>query len=217
MSKAKRTAEEQLEGDAQRAWAYRQRHREKINEKARLRMRRRREELAKAPSAIRQEYTVRAAQYRRNYKERTAKTIMKPPKKVGTPRKVTAAAASTPAKTPAKTPARTRTRKAAPTDGGVAETAPSARITPVIRTPFTHTLRPGGIFIDPARPGWFQFAPRPPPSPQKIPGYRYADPASPTPRTLADIANAPSDNDDSDADHGSADDWDADDEDEELY
>ncbi|KAJ7716046.1 hypothetical protein DFH07DRAFT_785490 [Mycena maculata] len=69
-TKVKRTQDEILDQRAQAAWEYHQRNKEAINAKARVRMRRRREELKTASSDIQQEYTVKARQYRRRYIDR---------------------------------------------------------------------------------------------------------------------------------------------------
>ncbi|KAJ7119400.1 hypothetical protein C8R46DRAFT_1050825 [Mycena filopes] len=74
--KAKLTQEEILERRTQAAWEYRQRHRDSINEKACLRMQRRREELKEAPAAVQQAHTVKARQYRRNYIEYASKSSL---------------------------------------------------------------------------------------------------------------------------------------------
>ncbi|KAK7031322.1 hypothetical protein R3P38DRAFT_3187037 [Favolaschia claudopus] len=55
---------------AEAAWDYRQRNKVEVNEKARMRMRRRRAELKNAPSAVQLEYLNRARKYRRDYRER---------------------------------------------------------------------------------------------------------------------------------------------------
>ncbi|KAJ6624326.1 hypothetical protein B0H10DRAFT_1943228 [Mycena sp. CBHHK59/15] len=73
-AKTKRTREELLDHQAQLAWEYRQRHKEVINAKARIRMQKRREELQKAPSEVQLQQSVKAAQYRRNYTDRTKQT-----------------------------------------------------------------------------------------------------------------------------------------------
>ncbi|KAJ7226776.1 hypothetical protein GGX14DRAFT_555363 [Mycena pura] len=62
-----------LERQAQAAWEYRQRNKVTINQKAKERMRERRQRLLTAPSAVQLEYATRAARYRRNYLERTKK------------------------------------------------------------------------------------------------------------------------------------------------
>ncbi|KAJ7065913.1 hypothetical protein B0H15DRAFT_958486 [Mycena belliarum] len=69
--KRKRTEEEVRESRAHSAWLYRERHKELINEKARVRMQKYREGLKSAPSAVQRESQIRAKRYRRNYKERT--------------------------------------------------------------------------------------------------------------------------------------------------
>ncbi|KAJ7046289.1 hypothetical protein C8F04DRAFT_1248538 [Mycena alexandri] len=81
-SKPKLTQEEVLDRRAQAAREYRQRHRESVNEKARLRMQKRRAALLTAPSAVQLEQSVKAAQYRRNYIERGRQTT-----KFSTPKK----------------------------------------------------------------------------------------------------------------------------------
>ncbi|KAJ7222632.1 hypothetical protein GGX14DRAFT_558721 [Mycena pura] len=94
--KSKCTRDEVLERRAQVAWEYRQRHKDTINEKAKLRMRksvlhlhscpvpswlryafRRREQLKTAPSDIQLEHALRAAQYRRNYVEQSYQATRK--------------------------------------------------------------------------------------------------------------------------------------------
>ncbi|KAJ7106122.1 hypothetical protein C8R43DRAFT_1140610 [Mycena crocata] len=70
-SKKPKPSEEVVkERRAQAAWEYRQRNPAAINEKARLRMRDRREALRTAPSGIQLLHAVKARQYRRNYIER---------------------------------------------------------------------------------------------------------------------------------------------------
>ncbi|KAK7033757.1 hypothetical protein R3P38DRAFT_3185520 [Favolaschia claudopus] len=71
--KSKLTKEQLLERRAQAAWEYRQRA--AVNEKARLRMRARRERLRRAPADVQSEYAVRAARYRRDYVERTRRAV----------------------------------------------------------------------------------------------------------------------------------------------
>ncbi|KAK7022210.1 hypothetical protein R3P38DRAFT_3173188 [Favolaschia claudopus] len=81
--KSKLTKEQILERRAQAAWEYRQRltnvererHRAAVNEKARARMRARREKLRRAPADVQLEHAVKAAQYRRNYVERTRRAV----------------------------------------------------------------------------------------------------------------------------------------------
>ncbi|KAJ7701600.1 hypothetical protein B0H16DRAFT_1483477 [Mycena metata] len=106
--KQKCTPEEILDRRAQAAWEYRRRHREAINEKARIRMhkfvasqlfflslnryerqttgrtQRRRAELKQAPSAVQGEHAAKARQYRRRYIERNApvaRSVVSPKKK----------------------------------------------------------------------------------------------------------------------------------------
>ncbi|KAJ6449415.1 hypothetical protein C8R47DRAFT_1224965 [Mycena vitilis] len=110
--KSKRTPEEIRDRRADKAWAYRQRNRETVNEKARLRMRQKREALKSAPSAVQLEHAIRSEQYRRHYMDR-CKEAMKPLPKL--PGKVVKA--SSPVKAAVQTPPRQRPRasKAPPT------------------------------------------------------------------------------------------------------
>ncbi|KAJ7716211.1 hypothetical protein B0H16DRAFT_1476912 [Mycena metata] len=81
---SKCTPEEILDRRAQAAWEYRRRHREAINEKARIRMHKRRAELKQAPSAVQEEHAAKARQYRRRYIERNApvaRSVVSPKKK----------------------------------------------------------------------------------------------------------------------------------------
>ncbi|KAJ7820054.1 hypothetical protein B0H13DRAFT_2378049 [Mycena leptocephala] len=90
--KSQATRDEVLDRRAQAAWNYRQRNQEAINAKAKLRMRQRRETLLTAPSAVQLEHSIRAAQYRRNYLERTKKPVKplaKVPSKKSQPTTVT--------------------------------------------------------------------------------------------------------------------------------
>ncbi|KAJ6488307.1 hypothetical protein C8R47DRAFT_1216111 [Mycena vitilis] len=66
-----------LDGAALRARRYREHHREVVNEKAKIRMRQKREQLKTAPSAVQMEYNVRAEQYRLNYLQRTKQAVAK--------------------------------------------------------------------------------------------------------------------------------------------
>ncbi|KAJ7038349.1 hypothetical protein C8F04DRAFT_1179971 [Mycena alexandri] len=66
----KPTDAEVLDRRAQAAWEYRQRHRAAVNEKARLRMQKRREALKHASSDVQQQATQKARQYRQRYNER---------------------------------------------------------------------------------------------------------------------------------------------------
>ncbi|KAJ6542989.1 hypothetical protein B0H19DRAFT_1268177 [Mycena capillaripes] len=77
LKKPKPSVDDILDRQAQAAWAYRQRNRQAINEKAQIRMRNCWEQLKNAPNAVQLEHSLRAAQYRRNYIERTKK-INKP-------------------------------------------------------------------------------------------------------------------------------------------
>ncbi|KAK7019062.1 hypothetical protein R3P38DRAFT_3200303 [Favolaschia claudopus] len=71
--KSKLSKEELLARRAQAAYEYRQRA--SVNEKARLRMRARREKLRRAPADVQLEHAVKAAQYRRDYVERTRRAV----------------------------------------------------------------------------------------------------------------------------------------------
>ncbi|KAJ7664351.1 hypothetical protein DFH06DRAFT_1127796 [Mycena polygramma] len=151
------------------------RNREKINERARIRMRRKREELANAPSAVQLDYSVRAARRVQLGKK--------------TPAKMINAAPASPQSTPPSSPK---------------QTAPPPE--PTIGAPRTPALRRGkNVGPSIMAPNFFHL---PPPRCSKP---RIPEPVSPTPRSLAHIANSLSD-DDTD---GSAD-WDADDEGEKL-
>ncbi|KAK7017445.1 hypothetical protein R3P38DRAFT_2785214 [Favolaschia claudopus] len=55
---------------ADESWHYRQLHRAEVNEKARLRMQRRRAALKNAPSAVQHEHLMRARKHRQDYRER---------------------------------------------------------------------------------------------------------------------------------------------------
>ncbi|KAK7019466.1 hypothetical protein R3P38DRAFT_2782577 [Favolaschia claudopus] len=57
------------------AQQYRQRHREIINEKAKIRQRRRREEIRQASSAVQMEHRIRARIYRRTYRARLRQAL----------------------------------------------------------------------------------------------------------------------------------------------
>ncbi|KAJ7752278.1 hypothetical protein B0H16DRAFT_1723624 [Mycena metata] len=86
--KRKRAADEEiLARRAHAAWEYRQRNRAVVNEKARVRMQKRREALRHAPSDVQQEANRKARQYRRNYVERGGtqskpEATQSPPKKI---------------------------------------------------------------------------------------------------------------------------------------
>ncbi|KAJ7122478.1 hypothetical protein C8R46DRAFT_1238300 [Mycena filopes] len=203
--KSKISQEELLERRAQAAWEYRQRNREAVNAKARIRMRRKREALQSAPSAVQLEHTVKAAQYRRKYLEcvpprillltlptyfpaarrRQASTLSSrklegaPPKK-----KLTSPTKATAVKTPVKTAAGGTTHKQLPGAGR----SPPAPCTPPRCTSPTRPARPR----------------------ERLPMHKFHamhDPASPTPRSLRDIADSASDSEEEVN-------WDADDEDE---
>ncbi|KAJ6518336.1 hypothetical protein C8R47DRAFT_1205392 [Mycena vitilis] len=66
------------EAAAESAWKYRQRHRDAVNARARLRMREKRERLKSAPSAVQLEHSARAALHRQNYLQRTKTAAPKP-------------------------------------------------------------------------------------------------------------------------------------------
>ncbi|KAJ7020704.1 hypothetical protein C8F04DRAFT_1274620 [Mycena alexandri] len=71
-SKCKRSTDaEVLARRAQAAWQYRQRNRAAVNERARIRMQKRREALKNAPSDFQGQARHKARQYRRRYTERT--------------------------------------------------------------------------------------------------------------------------------------------------
>ncbi|KAK6992476.1 hypothetical protein R3P38DRAFT_2802772 [Favolaschia claudopus] len=70
---SKYTPEELRQRRAQASWEYRQRNQAATNDKARLRMRAKREKLLRAPSAVQLEYSVRAEKYRRDYTERSVR------------------------------------------------------------------------------------------------------------------------------------------------
>ncbi|KAK7000961.1 hypothetical protein R3P38DRAFT_3217476 [Favolaschia claudopus] len=55
---------------ADKSWNYRQQNRQTVNDKARLRMQRKRAELRKAPVDIQLIYAQKARQYRRDYRQR---------------------------------------------------------------------------------------------------------------------------------------------------
>ncbi|KAK6992991.1 hypothetical protein R3P38DRAFT_3224402 [Favolaschia claudopus] len=76
--KSKLTRQEILSRRAQAAWEYRQRNKAAVNEKARLRMRDRREKLRRASAAVQLEYAVKAAQYRQDYVERARRAARSP-------------------------------------------------------------------------------------------------------------------------------------------
>ncbi|KAJ7766823.1 hypothetical protein B0H16DRAFT_1717163 [Mycena metata] len=80
MSKLKLTDKEVLDRRAEAAWRYRQRHKEEVNSKARLRMQKWVHTINAGPlrssfdtNDVQLKHRVRAAQYRRNYNVRTKK------------------------------------------------------------------------------------------------------------------------------------------------
>ncbi|KAJ7023331.1 hypothetical protein C8F04DRAFT_1193583 [Mycena alexandri] len=77
----KPTDAEVLDRRAQAAWEYRQRHRAAVNEKARLRMQKRREALKHASSDVQQQATQKARHTAKRYNEthRAPTTIKSPP------------------------------------------------------------------------------------------------------------------------------------------
>ncbi|KAJ7829914.1 hypothetical protein B0H13DRAFT_2372262 [Mycena leptocephala] len=84
--KSKRTQDKTLERRAEVAWLYRRRNREAINEKARLRMQKRREELRSAPAAVQAEHQAKARQYRQKYLDRN-RPVSRPKVKVSPAKK----------------------------------------------------------------------------------------------------------------------------------
>ncbi|KAJ7796573.1 hypothetical protein B0H13DRAFT_1934517, partial [Mycena leptocephala] len=143
----KPTQDEILDRRAQAAWEYRQRNRQAVNERAKIRMRERREQLKTAPNAVQLEHSLRAAQYRRNYLERTKQAVKNslpkvPKKKAPPPTPVTpprirqssvtklpaastAVAHKTPAKPKAKPDAALRAFPCTPTPRTLADIAAS--------------------------------------------------------------------------------------------
>ncbi|KAJ7649150.1 hypothetical protein DFH06DRAFT_1332171 [Mycena polygramma] len=225
-----RTPDEVLDRRAQLAREYRERNREKVNEKARLRMRRRREALQKAPSAIQLEYSVRAAQYRKDYAEHHSR-----PKKRHTDKKRARAQTSPPkkprdeiktARPPVPRPDNTqsapkRTTPVTPLKKSAPKLASAARAPRDFRMRLANTDTGTGLFdvglTPPARvcpPFARRFnASRPQPvlfaaathSAALLDYDSVPAPPTPTPRGLTEIHNAASDD-------SEGDDWDADDE-----
>ncbi|KAJ7666209.1 hypothetical protein DFH06DRAFT_1322828 [Mycena polygramma] len=226
-----RTPDEVLDRRAQLAREYRERNREKINEKARLRMRRRREALQKAPSAIQLDYSVRAAQYRKNYAENHCR-----PKKLHGDKKKRAHAQTTPPKKPQgeihrerppvprpeNKPNPPKPAPATPPKKSAPKVASAARAPRDFRMRLANTDTGTGLFdvglTPPARvcpPFARRFGTsRPQPALYAAKTHSTAlldydsvpDPPTPTPRGLTEIHNAASD--DSEGDEY----WDADDE-----
>ncbi|KAJ6455638.1 hypothetical protein C8R47DRAFT_1228154 [Mycena vitilis] len=163
------------EAAAESAWKYRQRHREAVNDRARLRMREKRERLKSAPSEVQQEHSVRAALHRQNYVQRTKKPVRKP--------------------LPKLTPKRPRPSPKKPTRPfQVTQSSENTHKPPLPPNVFTAPLSP------PAAP---IFAPHGPP-PLLAPLPRPRAPDSPTPlpckpRPCAPLAQIPADSDDSDS------------------
>ncbi|KAJ7608094.1 hypothetical protein DFH06DRAFT_1347127 [Mycena polygramma] len=172
------------EAAADSAWKYRQKNREAVNQRARLRMREKRERLKDAPSAVQLEYSVRAALHRQNYLQRTKKAVQKPRLKL----------------TPKKSPAKKLPRQE---DSHQAKSSSSKRPLPgnVMTDPLPPVLpRPtvSKHFTVPRHNGMFTFAPRsPPPHFNDLPRARTPD--SPTPLPRKPIAEIEPDSDDPDS------------------
>ncbi|KAJ7665346.1 hypothetical protein DFH06DRAFT_1323741 [Mycena polygramma] len=206
---------ELLDGAALRAWRYRQRHRDSVNEKAKARMRQKREQLKSAPSAVQHEYNHRAEQYRQNYLQRTKQPVKKPPVAPKLPAKK-----STPAKSPAKIPP--TLPPTAPHNTAAKAPALPATSSPVSPVTAPRVGGPGGLFGPVVAPLGYSrpravtsftrvclFDVGPCPASLKIiptngvPARRRA-PNSPTPLSLADIDAARNSDDDEGASESDA-------------
>ncbi|KAK7022081.1 hypothetical protein R3P38DRAFT_3195474 [Favolaschia claudopus] len=99
---------------ADASYEYRQMHRAEVNEKARLRMQRRRAELKRAPSAVQLEYVMRARKHRRDYRERE-KRVGQPKQDKSTSRVNTTTVPLRPRKRPTASSASSCTSAPSPT------------------------------------------------------------------------------------------------------
>ncbi|KAJ7921968.1 hypothetical protein B0H13DRAFT_1866208 [Mycena leptocephala] len=165
-TKPKLTRDEILDRRAQAPWEYRCRNREIVNEKARLRMQKRREQLQNAPAAVQAEHQAKARQYRRRYLDCNKEVSRRKVKPVPSKQKIAVSPRSP------ETP-----RRAAPSTAAI-QKSNSVRVTPINPVRF-HPASPP----TPAPASYRN--PRTPESPTP----RSRNP-HPTPRKLADIAAA---------------------------